>query len=376
MIRTLRITSIIAAILATVLLVLPAVYGVRSDPKIEELLKAPDALDSFTASKGQGPAKDEGQVSPLVKQAVDFARYLNPPPPPPSLLPPPIVAAASAEPAPTAPVSVKFDLVGTSYYASHPELSLALIDEPGKGLHWVRQGESISHLTIEKVSDGSITVRDGQSTSEMAVKVDEQWRNLVKGAASEAKPPAPAGAPTGRPPSTRGPDVAALRRGRSGTPAAARPRGIGAEANAPGKIGAKSDAIQPASPSSTVSPPPPRQAGGETGGTPAAKSGAALVTQTQPVPEPAPDKIREMPGEENAAANVLPPPPPTQKDLVHQRLMDEVKASRITPDEAVRMEQLAETLEQLEEIQKQKSAQPQGGANPPESNTPPDANQT
>jgi hypothetical protein len=365
MIRTLRITSIIAAILATVLLVLPAVYGVRSDPKIEELLKAPDALDSFAASKGQGPAKDEGQVSPLVKQAVDFARYLNPPPPPPSLLPPPIVAAAS-EPAPTAPVSVKFDLVGTSYYASHPELSLALIDEPGKGLHWVRQGESISHLTIEKVSGGSITVRDGQRTSEMTVKVDEQWRNLVKGAAPEAKPPAPAGAPTGRPPSTRGPDVAALRRGRSGPPAAARPRGIGAEANAPGKIGAKSDAIQPASPSLTVSPP----------GTPAAKSGAALVTQTQPVPEPAPDKIREMPGEENAAASVSPPPPPTQKDLVHQRLMDEVKASRITPDEAVRMEQLAETLEQLEEIQKQKSAQPQGGANPPESNTPPDANQT
>ncbi len=61
MIKTLRITSIIAAIVATVLLVLPAVYGVRSDPKIEEFLKSPGAVDKFTAAKGQGPAREKAK---------------------------------------------------------------------------------------------------------------------------------------------------------------------------------------------------------------------------------------------------------------------------------------------------------------------------
>ena len=359
MIRTLRITSIIAAILAAVLLVLLAVYGVRRDPQIEELLNAPNALDKFATSKGQRPAGDEGQVSPLVKQAADFANYLNPPPPP---TPPPSSAEAAApEPAPLAPVSAKFDLVGTSYYASHPELSLALIDEPGKGLHWVRQGESIAHLTIEKVSGGSVTIRDGQRTSEMAVKVDEQWRNLVKGAAPETRPSSPAspapvsrpamggmppgGSATSSPPKGRGPDTAALRRG---------PRGP-----------------RPATGGANVSSTPP-----------AAKSGEVPVTQAKPTPEP-PGKIgspavapvsAEMSTqrEENAAADTSPPPPPpTEKDMIHQRLIDEVKASKITADEAAKMEQLAETLEQLEELQRQKSAQ----TSSPEPNTPPDANQ-
>ena len=71
MIKTLRITSIIAAIAATVLLVLPAVYGVRSDPKIEEFIKSPGAVDKFTAAKGQGSAKKDTE-SPLVKEAVGF----------------------------------------------------------------------------------------------------------------------------------------------------------------------------------------------------------------------------------------------------------------------------------------------------------------
>ncbi len=326
MIRTLRITSIIAAILAAVLLVCAAVYGVRSDPQIEELLQAPNALDRFTASKGQHPARDEGQVSPLVRQAADFASYLNPPPPP----APPASAteAVSPEPVPLAPVSSKFDLVGTSYYASHPELSLALIDEPGKGLHWVRQGSSIAHLTIEKVSDGSITVRDGQRTFEMTVKVNEQWRSLVKGAASEAKSPprlasgevgsAPAGpAPV---PQIYPPDV---RRIKSGTPTAKTPPSAGRGRDiAALRRGPRGPANPPSAGRGSA---PPRLASGET----------------------------SMPGEENAAAAI---PPPTQKDRVTERVMEDLRASRISPDEAIRLLQLAETLEQLEELQKQKPA--------------------
>ena len=82
MIKTLRITSIIAAIVAAGLLVLPAVYGVRSNPKIEELLKSPGVVEKFTSAKGQQASKDQSQNSPLVKAAVELTQIINPPPPP------------------------------------------------------------------------------------------------------------------------------------------------------------------------------------------------------------------------------------------------------------------------------------------------------
>jgi len=177
MIKTLRITSIIAAIAATGLLVLPAVYGVRSNPKIEEFLKSPGVVEKFTSTKGQQASKDQSQNSPLVKEATIMGNIINPPPPP---KPAPSTQPGSSQPAPPAPIAVKFDLVATSYFASHPEQSFVLIDEPGKGPHWVKQGSTIGHLTIETVKDGSIVLRDGQKTSEMAIKVQEPWRKLLK----------------------------------------------------------------------------------------------------------------------------------------------------------------------------------------------------
>ena len=189
----------IAAIAATVLLVLPAVYGVRSDPKIEEFLKSPGAVDKFTAAKGQNPAQKNAETSPLVKQAADFGRILNPPPPPPPKVLPGAAPQAAAVPAPPV-VAAKFDLVATSYYASHPEQSFVLIDEPGKGLHWVKQGSAVGHLTIETVKDGAIIVRDGQRTSEMTVKVQELWRKLLKNPPPETQPAASTSISTGLPP--------------------------------------------------------------------------------------------------------------------------------------------------------------------------------
>jgi hypothetical protein len=177
MVRLLRITSIAVIIAAVILLILPIVSGVSTNPEIEKRLKEPGAAEKF-ASAGGRPGKSEEQSSPLVKQATDFGRYLNPPPPP-----PPVTQVESVErtaPAPPAIVTPKFNLIGTSYYATRPELSLALIDEPGNGLYWVKEGNSVGHLKIEKVNDGSITVNDGQRTSELTVKVEELWRTLIK----------------------------------------------------------------------------------------------------------------------------------------------------------------------------------------------------
>ncbi len=77
-------------------------------------------------------------------------------------------------------VNAKFDLVATSYYASHPERSIALINQPGKGFSWVRQGGKVGHLIIEEVKDGAVLIRDGSKISELKAKRKPQ-KSLVRG---------------------------------------------------------------------------------------------------------------------------------------------------------------------------------------------------
>jgi hypothetical protein len=182
MIKTLRITTIIAAMLAVGFFAFPAVFGFRGNEEIEQFLNSPGAIEEFNKAKGAKPSKTGSQTSPLVKQAVSFGLYLNPPPrkavsrPKP---PPPVASKQAPIPEP-ARQSVKFKLVGTSYYESRPEMSLAYIDEPGKGLHWVKQGSNVAHLVIEQVKDGSIVVKDRESTVTLVAERPPK-RSLIKG---------------------------------------------------------------------------------------------------------------------------------------------------------------------------------------------------
>jgi hypothetical protein len=189
MIKTLRITSIAAVVLAGILFIFPVVFGVRGDGQIEQFLNSAGVIAEFREATSN-KAKESDQVSPLVKQAEAFALYLNPPP-----KPRPVVQAPAVTPEirPPAPVSAKFTLVGISHYQSHPEMSMALIDEPGKGLHWVRQSSEVGHLIIEQVKDGSVVVRDGQRTFEIATQQPTEMI-LLGGSASGAmggKPTSP-----------------------------------------------------------------------------------------------------------------------------------------------------------------------------------------
>jgi hypothetical protein len=365
MIKTLRITSIIAAIAVTVLLVLPAVYGVRSDPKIEAFLKSPGAVDKFTATKGQGPARGESQISPLVKQAADLGHYLNPPPPPPPKVQPGTAPQAAAVPAPPAPVAAKFNLVATSYYASHPEKSFVLIDEPGKGLHWVKQGSAVGHLTIETVKDGAVIVRDGQRTSEMTVKVQESWRKLLKNpppetrpSSSSAEPASPAAqVPTGRQglessihPS---PPVTATKPGAASLPTRRSPR-QGATPSAAERI---TPAVQPAPsqvarPGPAVEQPHPMEGG---------QAPPASEVSQPPPPEP----------EQTANPAATPPEATSDKQAEMDKLIADIATSKVTGDEAAKMEKLIEALKKMEsEPQSQAPAQPDANSGSPEPNTP------
>ena len=358
MIKTLRITSIIAAIAATVLLALPAVYGVRSDPKIEEFLKSPGAVDKFTAAKGQGPARGESQISPLVKQALVFRDIINPPPPPPPKVQPGAAPQAVAVPAPPVPVAAKFNLIATSYYASNPEQSFVLIDEPGKGLHWVKQGSAVGHLTIETVKDGAIIVRDGQGTSEMTVKVQESWRNLLKNpppstrpSSSSAEPASPtAQVPTGESPIRPSP-VTATKPGAASPPTRRSPR-QGATPSAAERI---TPAVQPAP--GQVARPGPVEGG---------QAPPASEFSQPPPPEP----------EETANPAATSPEATSKKQAEMDKLIADIAASKVTDDEAAKMEKLIEALKKMEsEPQSQANAQPDANSGSPEPNTPSDTGQ-
>jgi hypothetical protein len=167
MIKTLRITSVVAAILAGIFFVFPVVYGVRSDERVDEFLKLPSVREKFENVSDNKENAGESRVSPLVEQAEAFALYLNPLKP--------TVQKTSIGPKTTdisgkVSVTPKFKVFGTIYCAGNPELSQALIDEPGGGRHWVRQSGKVGHLLIEQVKDGIVVVKSSDQTFELLVE--------------------------------------------------------------------------------------------------------------------------------------------------------------------------------------------------------------
>lgn len=172
MIKTLRITSVVAAILAGVLIkffVLPMVTNVAGDPEVEKLLDSPDAIEQFKETKGAHAKSAGSKTSPLVQQATAFAQYLNPPPKvSPSRTGGRTTTGIKTTLPPTTP---KFRVFATTYFEGNPSLSQALIDEPGKGRHWVRQASMVNHLLIEEVRDGVVVVKNSaDETFELEVE--------------------------------------------------------------------------------------------------------------------------------------------------------------------------------------------------------------
>jgi hypothetical protein len=167
MIKTLRITSVVAAILAGVFFVFPVIYGVRSDERVDEFLKLPSVREKFENVADNKSKASGSRVSPLVEQAEAFALYLNP-------LKPTIQKTAKGAKTTSissrVSVTPKFKVFGTIYCAGNPELSQALIDEPGRERRWVRQSGKVGHLLIEQVKDGLVVVKSSNKTFEIPVE--------------------------------------------------------------------------------------------------------------------------------------------------------------------------------------------------------------
>jgi hypothetical protein len=180
MIKTLRITSVVAAILAGVLFVFMVFFGFRSDPEAEEFLNSPGVIERFQKVITGRTKSGAGQSSPLVNQAKAFAQHINPP-----KVKTAVTRVGPGRITPEPPkVRPKFPLLATVVHESNPELSIALINEPGPGLHWVRQGSKVMHLIIEQVKEGLIVCRDGQGTSEISVEPRPAQQSLLQGKSS------------------------------------------------------------------------------------------------------------------------------------------------------------------------------------------------
>ncbi len=197
MIKTLKITSMLTAATAVIFVLFLVGFGLRGDPKIEEFLKAPGAIEKFK-QRAEKQSRPTDQISPLVKQAMAFALRLNPPkpkPPKPKKEKPKVVKKVERPreiPKPKTPVSTKFNLVATVRYDLYPEKSLALLDLTAKKNNkWYRQGEQVGHLTIHQINDGSIVLfQNGKYNSEILVpKPKKTIRSLLKSEADDSKQP-------------------------------------------------------------------------------------------------------------------------------------------------------------------------------------------
>ena len=166
MVNTLRIISFIAAVLAVAFFVFPVVYGVHSDERVKEFLKTPEIREKFENAADSRMNKNKDVISPLVKEAQAFASYLNPKSD--GRRAQGVPSRSTVKPA--LRVTPKFKLRCTSYCEDDPNLSLALIDEPGKGRYWVKPSSKVGHLLIEQIQDGRIVIQGSNETFEIAIE--------------------------------------------------------------------------------------------------------------------------------------------------------------------------------------------------------------
>lgn len=162
MINTLRITSVLAAGLAIALISFSAVYGFKSDPEIDQLLKTPTILEEFKATKGVRHEQPDARKSPLVIQAKAFADHLDPPPAPRAIGPSKPVSRGTTRPVTPPPVSAKFNVLSICHCAADPNLSLALIQEAGADSRWIRRQDQVGHQSVVSIEEAAVVLDDGQ----------------------------------------------------------------------------------------------------------------------------------------------------------------------------------------------------------------------
>lgn len=176
MVKILRNTNVLI-VLVGILFVLTVFFGLRPDIRIKQFLNLPNVIEQFENPVDSKVRISENRTPSLVQQAETFASYLNPEQKSENTQPISRTTSVTRELAVTPQIKV----LGTSYCADNPEMSFALIDEPGKGLHWVRQSSEVGHLRIQHIGNGLVTVKSSEETFELAVQPHPETSTLVRG---------------------------------------------------------------------------------------------------------------------------------------------------------------------------------------------------
>lgn len=203
MLKTLRITSLLAMLAAASGVAVILVIGLKGNPEIKTVLESPDIIASIRKKISAEDTKQD-TLSPLVVQAQKFALRIDPPPPPkppvvekPEVKKPPkeVARVATPKPKPPAPkkkvkVNTKFDLLATVVYETAPEKSLALL-KTGNLQEWFRVGEKAGGLDIQEIRDGSVVfTQSGRNPQEQFVPKKTHPKSLLKNdaASTSTKP--------------------------------------------------------------------------------------------------------------------------------------------------------------------------------------------
>jgi hypothetical protein len=185
MIKTVRIASILTALLVVIIVALPVVLGANnSGAKNKKSYDVQSVVERFKKNRGERAKKDTDQKPPLVKEAEDFALYLNPPKPEPKaeiVKPPAPRKTAALPPVQSVSRTAKFNLIATCVHESNPALSVALIDAPGGDRRWVRPSDVVGHLIIKEIKEGSVIINDGARTYPLDMVARPVETSLVVG---------------------------------------------------------------------------------------------------------------------------------------------------------------------------------------------------
>jgi len=192
MIKTLRVTSVAAVILAGVVLAsvlgflrpasfLPLRVGPGSDKQTDNILKGPSAVERFKTQYGSKVPNSEDTTPPLIKQAELLAKIINPPEPSNTGVKLPGNLSPKPKPGGIKPpvVSSKFALLCTCC-SSNPKASYAYIRLPDNTSQWVGVGDQIGHVTIKEIRKESVVCWDGKSESETPIEAIPETSSLLE----------------------------------------------------------------------------------------------------------------------------------------------------------------------------------------------------
>jgi len=179
MIAALRISSMLALVLASVLLVMAGIGWVNEASGTAQAA-IPCVADRLANTAGDGELSFS--ASPLIAQAQALADHLNPPQSLESVMASTDIPSARSSPAPRDPPA-KLTLHATSCYPHQPGRSMALVssgDGSPQDQRWVREGAQFGSFVIHEVRRGGVTYREGDVLYEATVQRSENPRSLVR----------------------------------------------------------------------------------------------------------------------------------------------------------------------------------------------------